>query len=607
MKFSVRMKTLATSVLLAGMPVVPAFAQGGGAGSNGGSNAASGAVSGAASGGVSGADSARLDEIARDAARRFAEERGATALSQTRPNAPQLAPGTRVELTMEQAVTRALERNLDIAVERINPQTFDFSISALNANYRPTLTSNFGLRSQSSFVRSTTAGATNSLGLLDTDTLTGNTGMTQNMKWGGGSYAVAWNNNRQAQSDAFAFRNPSISTNLTAAFVQPLLRNFRTDGNRATLRITQINREISETTLRATIVRTLANVRNAYWDYVYTIQAADVAAGSLNLASKLVEDNQARVEVGTLAPLDVVQAQAEQATRRQAVATTSAALRTAELALKRLIVNGTEDPFWSASIEPVDRPTYSTEAIDVEAAVRRALANRTDIETSKRTLESNEVSLKNLGDQQLPVLDLTLSYGAAGIGGPTFIRQTGQIGGAVTQTIPSGYSDALSLLRNFDAPTWNVAVNFSYPIGSSPAEANLARARLQRQQTVAQGRQLELTVATEVANAALQVESNRERLQAAVAARELAERRLEAEQSRFEVGLTTNFFVVQGQRDLRDAQNSELRALLDYRRAQVDFERVQEVPAGGSAGVTAIQPGGGQASRATAGGGGGGF
>lgn len=552
------------------------------------------------------ADSARFDEIARQAARRFVDERAAAAPGdQTRPTTPPVV-GTRLELTLEGAVERALERNIDIAVERINPQTFDFAVAALAANYRPTFTSNFGLRSQASFARSTTAGATNALGLLGTDTLTGNSGLTQNLKWGGGSFAIGWTNNRQEQSDAVSTRNPAINTNLTFAFAQPLLRNLRIDGNRAQLKITQINREVSETTLRATIVRTLANVRNAYWDYVYTIQAAEVATRSLDLATKLVEDNQARVEVGTLAPLDVVQAQAEQATRRQAVATTDAARRTAELALKRLIVNGTDDPYWTGSIEPIDRPTYSTESIDVEAAVRRALANRTDVEISRRTLESNDISLKNLADQQLPALDLSASYGVAGIGGPQFVRPPGVLTGPATEIVPGGYLDALSILRNFDAPSWNFALNFSYPIGTSPAAANVARARLQRQQTLAQSRQLELTIATEVANAALQVESNRERLQAAIAARELAERRLEAEQSRFEVGLTTNFFVVQGQRDLRDSQNSELRALLDYRRAQVDFERVQEVPTGGGTGITTIQAGGGQAPRATAGGGGGG-
>jgi outer membrane protein len=544
----------------------------------------------------------RFDQIAQDAVRQFSERKtAAAAADQTRPTVPPQA-GARVELTLDDAVQRALERNLDVAVERLNPQTYDFQLASLYANYRPTFTSTFGSRSATTFSRSQTAGGD----VLVTDTMTGNSGLSQNVKWGGGSFAVAFNNNRQAQSDLFATRNPALNTSFNASYVQPLLRNFRIDGNRAQLKITAINQEMSETQLRATIVRTVANTRNAYWDYVYAIQAAEVALNSLTLATKLVEDNQARVEVGTLAPLDVVQAQAEQANRRQAVATTAAAVRTAELALKRLIVNGTDDPYWVANIEPIDRPTYSSETIDVGTAVRKALSTRTDMETSRKQIQANNISLHNLSDQRLPGLDLTASYGAVGIGGPQFVRPTGQLGGTVTQVIPSGYGDALRILGNQTAPQWNFQVNLNYPIGTSTADANLARAKIQQQQTIAQERSLELQIATEVTNAALQVDANRERLQAAQAARELAERRLDAEQSRFEVGLSTNFFVVQAQRDLRDAQNAELRSLLDYRRAQVDFERVQEVPSAGAAGITAIQAGGGTASRATAGGGGGG-
>lgn len=239
--------------------------------------------------------------------------------------------------------------------------------------------------------------------------------------------------------------------------------------------------------------------------------------------------------------------------------------------------------------------------------MRRALENRTDLQQSQRQLASNDVSLRNLADQQLAALDLTASYGLAGIGGPQFVRQGNGLGSTVIGTIPSGFADALRILSDRTAPTWTVGVNLSYPIGTSPAQANLARARLQQRQTIAQSRQLELQIATEVTNAALLVESNRERLQAAVAARELAERRLEAEQSRFDVGLSTNFFVVQAQRDLRDAQNGELRALLDYRRAQVDFERVQEVPTGGGGGITPINAGAGGGPPRAGGGGFGGF
>ncbi len=551
-------------------------------------------------------EAARVDQIAREAAQKFAEARTAgrtEADEQTRPTVAPPPPGVRVELTLDNAVERALDRNLDLAVERLTPQTYDYSLAGLDATFHPNLISTFGTRSQTTFTRSQTAGGD----ILSTDTLTANNGVQQNLKWGGGSYAVAFNNNRQEQSDLFATRNPVLNTNLFMAFSQPLLRSFRTDAVRTQLKITKINQEMSETQLRATVVRTVANVRNAYWDLVYAIQAEEVAQNSLQLATKLVEDNRARVEVGTLAPLDVTQAEAEQANRRQTLAQARATHGTAELALKRLIVNGTEDPYWTANIEPVDRPTYSTETVDVAGAVRRALSSRTDLEQSKKQVQSNDVSIKSLSDAQLPALDLTASYGLAGIGGTQFVRPPGSaLGAAPTQIIPSGFSDALGLLTDGRAPSWNFQLNFSYPLGTSPAEAATARARLQQRQTIAQSRQLELQIATEVTNAALLVDSNRERLQAATAAKELADLRLSAEQSRFEVGLSTNFFVVQAQRDLRDAQNAELRALLDYRRAQVDFERVQEIPSAGTVGITNIQPGNNTAPRANAGGGGGG-
>ena len=541
-------------------------------------------------------DAVRLDDLAREAARTFATARAD--MDQTRPTTAPPPPGTNVDLTLDEATTRALERNLDIAVERLNPQTFDFSIAALDASYLPTFTSNVGLRSQTQFPRSQTAGAD----MLTTETFTGNSGVAQNVKWGGGSFAVTFNNNRQKQTDLFATRNPVLNANVNAIYIQPLLRGFRIDGTRSQLQVTHLTQEMSEIALRGTIVRTLANVRNAYWDLVYAIEAADVAGRSLSLATKLVEDNRARVEVGAMAPLDVVQAQAEEATRRQVLTRADAERRTAELALKRLIVNGTDDPFWTAALNPVDRPTYTTEPLDVAGAVKQALTNRTDLQQSQKQLAANDINLRSLADQLLPALDLTSSYGLAGVGGPQFIRQG--LGGAIAQTIPSGYSDALRIIGDRTAPTWNFALNLSYPIGSSPAEANLARARIQQRQTIAQSRQMELQIATEVTNAALQVESNREGLQAAAAARDLAQRRLDAEQSRFDVGLSTNFFVVQAQRDLRDAQNAELRALLDYRRAQVEFARVQEVPAAGGPGVNAINGAGGATTpRAQAGGG----
>ena len=544
------------------------------------------------------ADRTRLDDIAREAALKFATARSEAIDAQTRSNAPPLPAGTVIEIPLDDAVQRALERNLDIAVERLNPQAFTFSLAALEAQYRPTFQSNFNYRSQSQFPRSQTAGAT----LLVTDTLTANTGLSQNLKWGGGSFAAAFNNNRQSQSDAFATRNPALNTNFNVTFVQPLLRSFRIDGTRAALKVTQINQQISEVALRGTIVRTVAAVRTAYWNLIGAIEAVKVAEGSLELATKLVQDNRARVEVGTLAPLDVVQAQAEEATRRQSLTAATTARGTAEIVLKRLIVSGTDDPYWIATLDPVERPTYSDDPVDVAEAVRNALANRTDLDQARRQIAANDIALRSLVDTQLPALDLTASYGSAGVGGTQFIRDG--LGGAVSGTIPSGWSDALRILANQDAPNWNLGLSLSYPIGTSPAAANVARARLLQRQTIAENRQLELQIAAEVTNAALQVESGRDRLQASNAALELSQRRLEYEQSRYDVGLSTNFQVVQAQRDLRDAQNVQLVAQLSYRQAQVELERVQQIPSNAAGGLTTIGASASQPPRAAVGGGG---
>jgi outer membrane protein TolC len=502
--------------------------------------------------------------------------------------------GPTMDLTADEAVARALERNLDLAVERLNPQTYDLSLAALRATYRPTLTSTIG---QNSIVQLPTSQLTGGAA-VESDTLTYNGGMAQALRWGGGSLTLGWTNRRQASTNVFTTFNPQYNTTLTASLTQPLLRGLRTDSTRTQLRVTSFNRDISEIQLRARVTTILANVRNAYWDLVAAMEAVDVARRSLDLAEKLIEDNRARVEVGTMAPIDVVQAEAEAATRRQTLASAEATWRTAELALKRLIVSGTDDPVWRARLNPIDRPTFSREAIDIDAAVRGALEKRTDLAQSRINLEINDLNVGLLRNQRLPGADLIATYGLQGIGGTRFVR-TSAIGGGIQTIVPGGYGDALAALAQHDYPTWNVQVQFSYPVGQSAAEAQYARARVQMQQTQAQMKQLELQIATEVTNSGLTVESNVRRLEAAQAARQLAEKRLDAETSKFEVGMSTNFFVVQAQRDLVDAQMAELRALLDYRKSLVDFDRVQQTSLAGS-GITLVSGGGGGTTTTTA-------
>jgi outer membrane protein TolC len=497
------------------------------------------------------------------------------ASSQTAAPATQNSSGPRVSLTLEEAVKRALENNLDLAVQRIEQQTYDVTIASIRSVYSPLVTSQ--LSSQTSkFASTSTISGANTGQTITNDTLVFNGGLVQDVPWGGGNLGITLENRRQATTSLTATVNPQYTPTWAAQYTQPLLRDFRIDSTRQQLLVTRLSQEVSDIQLQQTIVNTLANVRNAYWDYVFAVQSVEVSRQSLNLAEELLRNNQTKVEIGTMAPIDVVQAQSQVAQQRQALVTAEGTRRTAEIALKRLIVSGTGDSLWSSTIEPVDRPDFRPEPIDLAAATARALENRTDVLQARKIQEANAVTVDFLENQKLPQVNVLTRYATTGIGGTQFVTTGSGINREVVQVIPGGYGDALSSLLRLRLPTWSFGFNISYNLGTSAADASVARARIQQNQIDVQLRQLELEVTSDISNAAVQVQNTAERVQAAQAARDLAQQQLDAENSKFGVGMSTNFQVVQAQRDLATAQNNELQAILAYRRAVVEFERVQE-------------------------------
>lgn len=501
------------------------------------------------------------------------------------PIQPPVAPGAsgpRVSLTLEDAVKRALENNLDISIQRINQQTYDVNLASIRSVYSPTVNSVVSSQRAKNASTSTISGAATGTSITNS-TLVFNGGFAQDVPWGGGSFLAQLDNRRQATTSLNATINPQYSPTWAAQYTQPLLRDFRIDTTRQQLLVTRINQDISDIQLQQTTINTVADVRNAYWDFVFAVQFVDVSRQSLMLAEELLRNNQTKVEIGTMAPIDVVQAQSQVAQQRQTLVTAEGTRRTAEIALKRLIVNGTNDPLWTSSIEPVDRPDFRPEPIDLAAATQRALANRTDVLQARKSLEANAVTLRFLENQKLPQANLQTRYATTGIGGTRFITESDGVNrGVIVGTVPGGYLDALNTLFRNELPTWSLALNVSYNLGTSAAEASVARARIQQNQIDVQLRQLDLQVTSDISNAAVQVQNTAERVQAAQAARDLAQQQLDAENSKFGVGMSTNFQVVQAQRDLANAQNNELQAILEYRRSVVEFERVQQTGSGGN-------------------------
>ena len=489
---------------------------------------------------------------------------GAPAVAQTQDGA---------RLTLVDVERLALDRNPRLAEARLEIEAADYQVALGHAAYSPLFSVSLVQRSQTNPSTTQLSGGQQ---LVSTDSSAYSTAISKALSWGGGRIDLDFSGTRTGTSNVFATYNPGFSSSVTASVTQPLLRGFQFDATRAQIAQASIARRIADVELRREAATLLATVRRAYWELVYTVDALETARQSEALAQQQLQDNRVRLDLGTVAPIDVLEAEAEVAARHQVVTQAEGAWRIAQVALEEAIISGTSDPLWGSRIVPIDRPAGAPRSLDVPQAVGNALANRTDLLTAREQRESTDTELRLLNDERKPAVDLTASYSLNGIGGTRILRQSGTLGSEVTGTSPGSYLDVLRSLGALDYPTWTVGVNVTVPLGNKAADAAYARGQVARRQADVRVEALELQVAAQGTRSGEQVKSAEEQIAAASAARQLAERRLEAEQARRAAGLSTTFSVLQAQRDLATAQTNELRAQLDYRRALVNFDLAQE-------------------------------
>jgi outer membrane protein TolC len=280
-----------------------------------------------------------------------------------------------------------------------------------------------------------------------------------------------------------------------------------------------------------------------------------------------------------------VQAEAEVAQREEGVILAEAAISRAEDRLRALISNPTDQPeFWNTRLEPSDPPAYQPVTVNTDAAVRNALAARTDLAATRKQIEANDISIRYYKNQSLPDINAVVNYSAIGLAG-TNLDLSDDFPPIVRGSTQRGFGGALGDVFASDFPTWSAGLQFNYPLGTSVSEGNLARARLQNTQAAKQLQSAELQVTTQIRDLARNVQTNSKRIEATRASRALAEKRLEAEEKKFQAGMTSSFLVIQAQRDLAQARNNELLATIDYLKSVVDYETAQEAPLNGGGSV----------------------
>lgn len=494
---------------------------------------------------------------------------------------PQQPAGPELHLSADQAVKLALENNLGIEAARLAPEIQALSLAGTRAAYTPSLISqtskSSNTRPQTDFLSGTGAQVNTNEGFRS------NAGVRQNLKWGGGSYQVTLDGGRTTTNNPLDTFNPNLTSNFSFNFTQPLLRNFTIDGTRQALLIGAKQQEIVDVQLEQQITQTARSVRNAYLDLVAAISQLEVARQSLALSEQLLRNNQLRLEAGVMAPIDIVEAEAEVASRQEGVIVAETQIKTLEDILRTLILNPSQPDFWTARIIPSEQPQLTAQAVDVEAAVTNALANRTDLLQARKRMEQTDIGIRAARNNRLPDVNASINYGLVGVAGTQrrFDYDAGILPPPVLAESQRSFTDALRDIFGNEYRTWSVQLNVSYPIGTSQADAELARSRVERQQAETELRQLETNVARQVRDAARQVETSLRRVEATRRARELSQQRFEAEEKRMAVGLSTTFQLFQAQRDLNNARLSELNAVIAYNRALLNLETVQRAPTGG--------------------------
>jgi outer membrane protein TolC len=479
-------------------------------------------------------------------------------------------PGGRTPRALPEAGAEGMRLSLDEAVALAVTNNQDLNVSVYTAEAsRYVLFSNMGIfdpLAEASLVRSHSeqpaASQLSGARVNQSDTTDFSTRLTQ-LAPTGGTFSLGFTGNRTATNSTFFFVNPSYTSGLTLSLTQPLLRNFGRDTTRWLIRTSRNDRDASYQTFVRSVQGTVNAVEQAYWDLVYALKNLEVKKEARSLAADLNRITKIKIDVGSLAPIDIVQTEVGIAKAEQDIIIAEGLIGDAQDRLKRLL---NFDPAkYSVPIVPTDevRAAEPT-SVPVDEGIKTAFERRPEILATQYNVDSDRIRYEYWRNQTRPALDLIGSYGYNGLGGTTTIRDS--LGNVVSRS-PGDFGDAFQQIIDREFKNWSIGLKFSYPILNRRARGQRGAALFTWEAGKAGLNALEQNVLLEVRTAARDIETARRSISAAQKSRELAERNLDAERKKYENGMTTSFQVLQITNDLSAARTNELQALAVYRKA----------------------------------------
>ena len=532
------------------------------------------------------------------------------------PSLNRLGVGSeQLQLSLNDAIKRALENNNDIEVARDDVRIAETQLRALEGVFDPVFAITPTYDKRIAPQQSSLGGGS----VTSTTVYSFDPGVVKQFGKGGGNYFLSFNTDRTNTNNSFSQLNPFYSSNLSLQFTQPLLRNRSIDNNRRQIRIQRKRLDQSDADFRQRTIEVITRVQQAYWELVFALRDQQNQLSNLNLSRESLRNIEAQIAAGARAPLERAEVLTEVANRETALLSAIQSVALAENNLKVLIFKEPNSPEWSAQLTPTEAPKFDTTPVNLEDALKAARDNRPELRRLRLQNEINDIDISYFKNQTKPRIDLVGTVALTGLAGtavnpivdplppgtlvpliggdPLFnpsaflfeqiraIQLAQGLPVAVSPLVPAeedaqlnptligGYGQNLRNLFSGDTRNIRVGVTIQFPFKNKTAEANLAGARIQKEQLQATTRSQQQTIEVDVRNSAQAVESSRQRVLSAREARVNAEQQLEGEQRLYQVGRSTTFLLFQRENALANARASELRAETDYNKALADLQR----------------------------------
>lgn len=492
----------------------------------------------------------------------------------TTPQIPQsmnaLIQNNGIPLTMNDMVRLTLENNFALALNRVNPMLSEYGILQAYTSWDPTVSLS---ASVSRNTRPNTSQLEAGAGQSSTSSLGGSysASFSQNLKTGG-NYSIRASVNRSSSNSAFNTYNPSWSGNMSYSFSQPLLRGFGVRINTAPIVIAENNLENSRIAFEQQVIDTVYNAMNRYYDLLYAAESIRVQENALTLAQDTLRENETRVTIGTMAPIELNQSRLSVEQQRLSLLTSQNNLRVVSDDVKTMVTRVVDPGLVLVTLNPVDSITVpEAEIMPVAEAIQLAYRTRPDMRQYELQMENAGLNMMTAKNNLLPNLSLSVSYNHNGQAGTQIIR--GGLGGAITDVIPGGFYDLWGDMFGFKQAGYNIGFSLNIPIGNRASQIAYERQLISNRQVESQGEQLRQSIALEVRNAYEQVRISRQQLAIAEQSFELARLNLNAEERRFELGQSQLRFVIQEQNNLTSQEVAQLNARISYLKAIAAYDR----------------------------------